>query len=239
MVSDLAIDDVATLRAEGLNPTDADVVRLNFLALRITNAAEIAPTDAPRVAFAGETVFHEPTLAALYFIRRAKDFARNDDALFWIVAFAYAHGRERGCLDNLYAPGEIRRAVKAWKKSVAATKREVERAVVRVSLGDDGETAEPTDIEKAKNLTAEERERRNFAALEETLGAAAASTGLTLDELLTQTPGRLGTLIFSKCAVEGHEMKPAQAKAHADYLSTLKAIRDRLVAEKEKPSDGK
>lgn len=233
MLSDLARDDLADLRAEGLNPTDADVVRLNFLALRISNTAEIAPTEAPRVAFAGDTVFHQPTMAALYFLHRARQFCRGDEELFWLVAFSYAHAREPDFFDGLHAPDEIRRAVRSWKRSLAATRREVERAVVVVAVGDDGEVAEPTEIEKRKNLTEFDRERRNYAALEDTLGVAARELGFTLQELLTETPGRLGRLIYLACVRDGKEMNSAQMKAHADYLSTLKAIRERLVAEKE------
>lgn len=232
MVADLAMDDVAALRAEGLNPSDADVVRLNALALRISNAAEIAPTEAPRVAFAGETVFHQPTLAALYFMQRARQFCRGDEELFWLAAFAYAHGREPGAFAALYSPEEIRRAIKAWKKSIAATRREVERAVVVVAVGDDGEEAEPTELAKAQNRTEFDRERRNYAALEETLGVAAKELGFTLQELLTETPGRLGRLIYLACVRDGKEMNSAQAKAHADYLATLHAIKKRLEMEK-------
>ena len=232
MIADIAMDGVAALRADGLKPTDADVVRLNFLALRISNAAEIAPTEAPRVAFAGDTVFHQPTLAALYFMQRARQFCRGDEELFWLAAFAYAHAREPGFFEGLYAPDEIRRAVNKWKRSLAATRREVERAVVVVAVGDDGEEAEPTELAKAQNLTEFDRERRNYAALEETLGVAAKELGFTLQELLTETPGRLGRLIYLACVRDGKEMNSAQAKAHADYLATLAAIRKRLEMEK-------
>ena len=93
---------------------------------------------------------------------------------------------------------------------------------------------EKTEIAKQREreTTPDERERRNFAALEETLSQAAAATGLTFDDLMCQTPSRLRGMIYAAHVQAGMKLTKTSAKAHADYLATLDAIAKRLRAEK-------
>ena len=68
--------------------------------------------------------------------------------------------------------------------------------------------------------------------MEERLARAAATTGLTFDDLMIQTPSRLRGMIYAAHVEAGMEMTPTSAKAHADYLATLNAITKRLRDEK-------
>lgn len=233
MISQLAKEDLEDLRAEGLTPTDEDVIRLHALALKITDGPEATAYNAPRFAIAGGVVFWEPTMAAHFWYAYAKRYADDEPTEDWMFAFACAHGRERGYLDGLRDPEEIQGALGHFIASVTATKAEVENAVYYAAVGH-GVKPEKTELAKRRerDTTPDERERRNFAALEETLAQAAAATGLTFDDLMCQTPSRLRGMIYAAHVQAGMQLTKTSAKAHAEYLATLNAITKRLREEK-------
>lgn len=234
MISKLAKDDLDDLRAEGLTPSDEDVIRLHALALKISDGPETTAYNAPRFAVAGGYVFWEPTMAALFWYAYAKRYADDEATEDWLFAFACANGRKRGFLEGLHDPEEIQCALGHFIGGCTATKTEVVNAVYYASVGIEEVKPEKTDMakEREKKTTPDERERRNFAALEERLAEAAAATGLTFDDLMTQTPSRLRGMIYAAHVQAGMELTKTSSKAHADYLATLYAITNRLRAEK-------
>lgn len=234
MVSELAKEDLEDLRAEGLKPSDEDVIRLHALALKITNGQETTAYNAPRFAVAGGIVFWEPTMAALYWYDYVKRYVDDEATEDWLFAFACAHGRERGYLDGLRDRKEIQDALGRFVGGCTATKAEVENAVYFAAVGGGDVRPEKTERAKAheKAISPDERERRNFAALEETLANAAVATGLTFDDLMCQTPSRLRGMIYAAHVQAGMKMSQSNAKATADYFATLAAITKRLRAEK-------
>lgn len=235
MTSPLASEDLEDLRAEGLSPTDEDVIRLHALARRITDGPETTAYNAPRFAVAGGVVFWEPTMAARYWYAYARRFADDAQTEDWLFAFACAHGRERGYLDGLRDPDEIQRAVGAFVGSCTATRAEIESAVYYAVAGAEDIKAEKTELAKSRDrdTTPDERERRNFAAMEEILAEAAASTGLTFDDLMAQTPSGLNGMIYAAHVQAGMKLTRTSAKAHADYMATLSAIAKRLRGERD------
>ena len=234
MVSKLAKEDLDDLRAEGLTPSGEDVIRLHALALKISDGPETTAYNAPRFAIAGGVVFWEPTMAALYWFNYAKRFADDEPTEDWLFAFACAKGRERGYLDTLHDPESIQTALGCFISSVVATKAEVDNAVYFAAVGINAVKPEPTGLmkQREKDETPDKREQRNFAAMEDRLASAAAATGLTFDDLMCQTPSRLCAMIYAAHVQAGMELTKTTAKAHADYLATLKAIAERLRAEK-------
>lgn len=234
VTSSLAAEDLQDLREEGLTPTDEDVIRLHALALKISDGPETTAYNAPRFAIAGGVVFWEPTMAAFYWYAYAKRFADDEPTEDWLFAFACAHGRERGYLDNLHDPEEIQAALGQFIGSVTATKAEVDNAVYFAAVGINAVKPEPTGLmkQREKDETPDRREMRNFATMEDRLASAAAATGLTFDDLMCQTPSRLCAMIYAAHVQAGMELTKTTAKAHADYLATLKAIAERLRAEK-------
>lgn len=236
MTSDLAAGDLEDLRAEGLTPTDDDVIRLHALALKISDGPETTAFNTPRWGTAGGVVFWEPTMAARFWYGYAKQFADDQDTEDWMFAFACAKGRDRKFLDNLHDPEEIECALGCFLSSITATKDEVDRAVYFATVGKDDVEPEKTEIQKQhedEDNARTSREQRNFAALEEILSRAAAATGLTFDDLMLQTPSRLRGMIYAAHVQAGMEMTKTSAKAHAEYLATLDAISKRLRAEKQ------
>lgn len=236
MFSQLAKEDLDDIRAEGLMPTDADVIRLHALGARISDGGETTAYNAPRFAVAGGVVFWEPTLAARSWYAFAKTFADDEAAEEMMFAFACANGRKRGYLETLLDPEDIQRELGKFIGGLTATKEEITNAVYFAAVGHD-EDARPelTDIakERLKGETRDERERRNFAALEEVIAHAAAATGLTFDDIMCQTPSRLRGMIYAAHVQAGMEMTKANGRASVDYLATLAAIRKRLEAERD------
>ena len=103
-------------------------------------------------------------------------------------------------------------------------------------MGEGEVVAEKTELQKQHDAEEEKRtdkEQRNFASLESILAKAAAATGLTFDDLMTQTPSRLRGMIYAAHVQAGMTMTKTSAKAHAEYLATLDAISKRLRGEKE------
>lgn len=240
MISELAKGDLDDLRAEGLTPSDEDVIRLHALAARISDGPETTAYNAPRFAVAGGVVFWEPTMAAFFWYAYAKRYADDVPTADWLFAFACAHGRERGYLDGLRDPEEIQCALGCFLAKMTATKAEVDNAVYYAAVGLDNVEAEPTGIEKEreKNETPTERELRNYRKLEKRLSEAAAATGFSLDDLMAQTPSRLQGYIDAAHVQAGMEMSKTSAQANAEYLATLHAIRARLRSEKDaKPAE--
>lgn len=234
MVSQLAKEDLEDLRAEGLTPTDEDVIRLHALALKITDGPETTAYTAPRFAVAGGVVFWQPTVAAFYWFEYARKFADDEATEDWLYAFACAKGRERGYLRELRDPQDIERELGAFIGAFTATRKEMDDAVYYATVGTPEPKPEKTELakERDRNDTPDEHERKNFALLEETVAEAAVSTGLTFDDLMCQTPSRLRGMIYKAHVQAGMKMTRTSAKAHADYLATLNAVAKRLREEK-------
>lgn len=62
MTSDLAMEDIESIMNDGGKVSPKDVVRLNALALKITNSATCDIATLPRVACAYGITFREPTI---------------------------------------------------------------------------------------------------------------------------------------------------------------------------------
>jgi len=234
MLSPLAKEDLQDLRDEGLQPTDEDVVRLNALALRLTDGPETTAACAPRFATCGRITFWEPTCAAWEFYARAKTLAADEDTEQRMFAFACANGRKPGFLESLTDRDSINLALGRFLASLTMTWKEVERAVYYCATGYDDATAEPTDLKKKAEAekTRAEIEDDRFSVVEERIREAAATTGLSMADILAQTPTRLLGMIRAANISAGMEMTRNTAREHAEYLATLNAVRKRLIAER-------
>lgn len=228
MISRLASEDLQDLRAEGLLPTDEDVIRLHVLGCRVSDGQDTTAANAPRWAFAGSTVFWEPTVGALEWYKFAKSLAADDDTEDWLFAFACAHGRKRGFFAALCDRESVERSLGQWLFSLNATRAEVERAVAYVAGAND---VKPTKTPATKD--AESRARGNFDAVEDMIRSAAAELGMPMDDILVQPPSRLRGMIYAAHVQAGMELTRSSAKAHAEYLATLAEIAARLRRERD------
>lgn len=257
MISKLAKGDFEDLKAQGLNPTLEDFDRLNQIALRLEDGAETTCANFPRVGWAGDVPFFEPTLQAFaWYHGFAVRYAKNEETenTFW--AFALAHAREPGYFRSLETPEAIEKAVGEWAAALPVTCDEIFRACRYAARGFDD--AQPARSEKNTKSTKSSvpsvplcgqkspRHRadksaaaKNLESVERILAKACAALHATPDALMHETPTRLDRLCEAAAVELGRHMTRDEARLHADYDLTLREITLRLMAEKEAADNGK
>ena len=234
MVADLARRDFEALRAEGLDPTLDDFDRLNLLALRLEDGAETTPANHPRIGWAGDVPFHEPTACALMWLQdyasHVKCDAETRQTFFY---FACAHATDPKAFEGLESPKAIAKAVKDWLRTVPCTVREMARACHYATWGFDDAVAAPTPTKlEYMRRTGRTVAMENLARVERVMAQAAASTGLSYFDLLAQTPSRLNAMVVAAQVEAGATVSLDVAKVQADYSGTLREIRMRLERER-------
>lgn len=136
------------MRANGYQPTDADVVALNDLAIRIERGENTTPANHPRIAFAGSTVLHEPTIGALeWWMDYGRDAAFTTKGRMETYFFMFANARRVDWLQTLTNAKDIRKAVRKWKQHVDATEEELWRATFWCRFG----TNDPPDMDGSED----------------------------------------------------------------------------------------
>lgn len=235
MVADLARDDWNDMRAEGLNPTLDDFDRLNQLAVRLEDGAETTPANFPRIGWAGDVPFYEPTAAALMWLQ---DFASrvpcDEETQQTFYYFALAHGRTPESFAGLEQPRAIEKAVKAWLRKLPCTVAEMARACHYAAWGfDDAQPAmTPHKMEylRRKNKTAA---ADNMQRLEKLIATAMASSGLSYRDILACTRTRLSAMVVAAQVEAGMQVSRDVQKMQVDYACTVDEIRARLIKERD------
>lgn len=239
MISELARGDWEELRAQGFKPTLEDFDRLNQLALRLTDGDETTSANYPRVGWAGDVPFFEPTIQAFawyhgYAVRAAAN--SETENTFW--AFALAHARDRGFFAALRTPEAIEKAVKAWAESVPATRDEIIRACRYAARGfDDAEPAQP-DAAKVTRRADKSAAAENLARVEAQIVAACAALKCAPDDLICETQTRLARMCEAAAVELGKTVGKDEARLRAEYDLTRREIVRRLKAEKEAADNG-
>ena len=234
MVSELARGDWENLRAQGLNPTLEDFDRLNQLAVRLKDGAETTCANFPRVGWAGDGPFFEPTIQAFawyhgYAVRTAANVETENT--FW--AFALAHARERDAFAALKTPDAIEAAVKEWAESVPATHDEIIRACRYAARGElDAEPGRP-DAQDVRHRANRSEAAKNLARVEEQIVAACVALKCAPDDIMCETQSRLARLCEAAAVELGRPIGKDEAQLRADYDLALREITRRLKAERE------
>lgn len=236
MVSELAKGDWEDLQAQGLNPTLEDFDRLNCIALRLTDGAETTCANFPRVGWAGDVPFFEPTIQAfMWYHGTAVRSAANTETENTLWAFALANARTPHAFDALTTPEAIDVAVSKWAASLPVTRDEIIRACRYAARGfDDAEAAaadssNPDPIHRADTDAA----ARNLAALERKIAEACAAMHVAPDAVMCETPTRLDRICEAAAVELGKTVTKNEAQLRANYDLTYREIYRRLKAEKE------
>jgi hypothetical protein len=241
MVAGLAKGDWLELQAEGLNPSLEDFDRLNQLALRLTDGAETTCANFPRVGWAGDIPFYQPTIQAyVWYHTHAVRMAANEETEFTLWAYALAHARTPNFFNGLDNPDAINADVSDWAARLPVSRDEVLRACRYAAVGfDDAHPAEPDGMQDVRRRGDRNAAAANLATLESRLAKACAVMKVAPSELMTETPSRLD-MICEAAAVElGKELVKDEAQLRADYDLTLREIRRRLKKASEKNGNGK
>ena len=237
MVCELARGDWEELRAQGLNPTLEDFDRLNQLALPLKDGAETTAANFPRVGWAGDVPFFEPTVQAFaWYNEFAVRFAANPatEDTFW--AFALAHAREPHFFDALTTSEAVEKAVGEWAAALPVTRDEVLRAVRYAARGfNDAEPGKPdAPATDAPRFRADRTEAaKNLAVVERVLARACAALHVAPDAIKHETPTRLDRLCEAADVELGRSVTRDVAELRAKYDLTLREITMRLQRERE------
>lgn len=236
MVSELAKGDWEDLRAQGLNPSLEDFDRLNCIALRLKDGDETTCANFPRVGWAGDVPFFEPTIQAFaWYHGFAVRAAANTGTETTLWAFALAHAREPHFFDALTTPEAIDKAASEWAASLPVTRDEVVRACRYAAIGFDDanaaslESADEPPVRRSDTSAA----ARNLANLEERLAKACAALHVAPADLQCETPSRLDRICEAAAVELGKTVKPNEAKLRADYDLTYREIYLRLKNEQQ------
>jgi len=243
VISPLAKGDYEDMIADGLKPTLEDFDRLNQIALRLTDGAETTAANFPRVGWAGDIPFYQPTCAAFAWYLECVDRADFDTAFkdaCWF--YALAHCRDDCPFYEMHSPRMITEAVNRWLKTLNVTRDEIARACKYAAVGfDDAEASKPDAVKVADaKKTADEKREESLANLNENMTVASALTGIAPADLMRETPSRLAKMVEAVRAnnpMGGGETRDV-AKLRADYDLTFREIRLRLIADKEAANNG-
>lgn len=221
MLTKTAEIDLKALRDAGFSPTDAEVVKLNDLALEIERGRDTTPANHPRFAFAGSVVLHEPTIGALeWWVQFGKDAAFTNDGRLMTYFFMMAHARNVDYLNTLERASDIRKAVKEWKKRVDATQEELWRACLYVKHGDESAGGDPT---VHTSLTEDEA----LDIMWNDLIQAAGALHLRPDDLKTMTHSALLDTLIQASVFAHVPMKKSVAGNYIAYRQLLRKIEER------------
>lgn len=228
MVSEMAIEDLDRMRAEGLSPSARDAVRLNAFGVRVERAADAAELYAlPRCAFLGPLAFREPTIGHKRWIDEVAACVDMTDVETELILYAFAVSRPIADLPPSTDRAAVRDAVEQFTRGPVAayTSAQLRVAVFYALMGcdaADGESAPARAIDEEGRITVPE----SIAAgvLHE---GVAVGLGLSLADLSQLTLSHLRAMIDHALALRGRDIrKSAHGRAFGQYC----AARDEIIA---------
>ena len=153
-----------------------------------------AAANFPRVGWAGDVPFHQPTVQAYaWYHGFAVRAAANEETRFTLWAFALAHARIPHFFNGLETPGDIDAAVGEWAKSLPVAREEIARACRYAATGfDDAEAARSDDRQDVRHRADRSAAAQNLAEIERRLVRACAALKVAPDALMCETPARRG-----------------------------------------------
>lgn len=228
MFAKLARTDLVRLRAAGFRPTDAEVVRLNDLAVRIERGKNTTVANMPRVAEAGNIYLHEPTIGALeWWHNFGRDAAWSSRGKLECYYWMLANADNPDAFEGLEKPRDIRRVVRKWRCTVFATESQLWRALMWVKTGEAGDAEEVTPAALESTVEDDATMDRLYASVI----AAAGALSMRPSELRTETVDTLTALLIAANLHAQHPIKMSIAKDYIAYKKCLRSIEERGKAE--------
>jgi len=126
-LSGLAEAMIARLRAEGIDPTPAEIVRLNWLAWQVETPGHRLLLSRGIPVEVGGAILWPLTLAGQEWFGHIVEWL-PDDEQHLALAYAMAHGRREDCTLPI-TPADARKAVRAWRGGLRCRTSEIIEAV--------------------------------------------------------------------------------------------------------------
>lgn len=241
MVSEMCIEDIEQMKAEGLEPTPQDIIRLNELALAFERKkSRLAFTSTymlPRTAHIGEsTWFRQPTLGHEIWLHKVASYINMDSVDSALAIYAFAFSRDYKDLPEPYDQKLVKEEVGKWIETMKDFNREqILAAVEYVQTGIESSVGEYPEVASSDEETDDWNTCVAVGVLNE---GAAVLTGVTRSELMGMTR-REAEGILSKAYLLMTPPIGLDANAElADYNRTHDKIRERLLKEKEAKNNG-
>lgn len=235
MISDTAKETIDGWKAEGLAPTFEDCIRLNALGLKIErgeSAAELAAL--PRMAFLGDLILWEPTIAVRQWLDAASRVVAAD-YFSQLTLTSFALNTPAAELPRLDRVSDLVRETKRFADECLApfTESQILAAVSYALKGDD-----PTEDEDAEPTVAEKEARRKCREIPQAMKSAARrvfaeACSLGVPDAERFTVPALDAIITSAIALKGGgAFKGENGRATADFYRTADVIYERLQSER-------
>lgn len=234
MISKMAMEDIAALRADGIDVPPREVVRLNVLGLRVERGPDSPDVfAAPRVAFLGDVVLREPPLGADMWMRQAADaFNLDDDAQTWFSLRVLSCAVPWRELPDPTRPCAVRKAVERTLRDLSDfTLRQVENALTWCIDGNLAETGENPPPKPPTEGGADDDAGDMPTRFSPEFGLFWRGVALRLGtaaDLKDLTAGALMAACDRAEAMSGlfGDVKEAKGRALGDYLRALDAVRN-------------
>lgn len=233
MVSEMAMEDIEAMRAAGVDVTPRDVVRLNALGLKVERSSRSADFHMlPRVAWAGEAVFREPTVAHEAWMCVAEKLFDLDDEDTVVLLRALCLSSKVEDLPDPSSRADVMDAIERLKAGPIAscTVRQLVNALGYALMGANACTGEHGPA-RSDDGTVADTDPDDFPVGRTVQEGVVMGLG-TVRELSAMTESQVEALVLYKREVEygEHARKGAHGRAVGEYLTVCDEIRNRSAS---------
>ena len=234
MVSEMAMEDLAAMKAEGLEVSARDAVRLNAFGLKVEHASHAADFHVmPRAAFLGDVVLREPTISDDLWLDRAAAVFDLSSAQTLLILRAVSLSTAREDLPSPTDRTAVMAAVEAFCNGPAGayTIRQLAEAVRYAVCGNDAEEMEvaPTpEAEKDAEETLPEEDAAEPSWLAGVIRDAVAFRLGTIEEVSSLSRSQLAALVAYMQEVKYGD--GFRKSSHSDALAAYLRVKDEITA---------
>lgn len=230
MISCMAIEDIEALRADGIDVSPRDVVRLNALGVKVEQASKASAFYVlPRVAFLGNIAIHEPTIGDVTWIAEAGRRFDMDDIETVSLLQATCLSAKDGELPDATDRDAVMAAIKAFQaKAARFTLSQILSALSYALHGSDPTVGERGPAKEDGDEDADPRDDVSPVVAGVVRDGLALRLG-TIPELMKMRKSQI--VAASEAALmmrHGPEVfKDFRSSAFAEYMRALEEVRNR------------
>lgn len=218
----MAKNDLMSLREQGYQPTDEEIIKLNDLALKIERGKETTPANMPRIAVVGNVVLHEPTIGSIQWWENfGKNSSYGDEMKMMVYYWTLTYATEVDYLNKFKSHREIFKEVKNWSKKLTCTEEQLWKGLLWVKFGGDNEN--PND-QKIKEILDDEQTMNYIWSI---VLKVSSSTGIKVEELMTRTQTELSYMLVQSYILAHIPIKQSVADNYIAYRMLIKKIEER------------
>lgn len=243
MISRMAISDIEAMRASGLNPTPAHIIRLNAFGCRAERHTQCADDAClPRAAVLGDVVLREPTVGSEIWLKSVMRFVNCETAEGFMQMRVYSLAVPQNELPAEIVPADISARVDSvFRRLAGFTHAQIGAAldyVIDGNVATDGER-EPRPRDRDDGTADDDDgdpETKSWACaalydgIAVGIGTAAEVRDMTLSQVLRTTRARMHVQTVS--LLGGGARRDDGGDAVGKYYAVLDEIRHELEAEK-------